>query len=106
MSGTPIQNKLADLYGLIAFLGCAPLHEKAVFTSAIERPIKQRDVRGIKRLQVGGVREFSSITFFFHHVWYLPPPPPSICGTCHACVAPLPLPPPKHMWHLPCVCGV
>lgn len=51
MTGTPIQNSLKDLRGLCAALKLSPLNDRAIFTRALERPVRARDVRGVKKLQ-------------------------------------------------------
>ncbi|KXZ51801.1 hypothetical protein GPECTOR_11g243 [Gonium pectorale] len=52
VTGTPIQNRMADLYGLCAYLRLEPLQDKSIFTRAIERPLKAGDTTAVKRLQV------------------------------------------------------
>ncbi|GAB4821905.1 hypothetical protein N2152v2_008951 [Parachlorella kessleri] len=52
ITGTPIQNSLQDLHGLMAFLQLEPLHDKALFLRTIERPIKSGDPTGLLRLKV------------------------------------------------------
>jgi hypothetical protein len=47
------QNHLGDLHGLLAFLRLDPLQQRQLFTRVLGRPIKQRDPRGFKSLQVG-----------------------------------------------------
>ena len=53
VTGTPLQNHLDDLYGLLAFLRLEPLDERVYFTRTLARPIKANDVRGLIKLQVG-----------------------------------------------------
>lgn len=57
VTGTPIQNSLMDLQGLTAFLRLEPASDRSLFLRSIERPIKNRDPLGLKRLQVlmGGI---------------------------------------------------
>lgn len=52
VSGTPIQNSMKDLYGLLAFLHLSPLTERAVFRAAFERPIAAGNPSGLLRLKV------------------------------------------------------
>lgn len=52
VTGTPIQNSMKDLYGLIAFLRLAPLTERSVFRAAFERPIAAGNPSGLLRLKV------------------------------------------------------
>ncbi|KAF8932902.1 hypothetical protein CPC16_004898 [Podila verticillata] len=51
LTGTPIQNKLDDLYALVKFLGMQPFHEKAHWSHYISKPIKSANPIGITRLQ-------------------------------------------------------
>lgn len=41
-----------DLHGMCAFLHLEPLDDRALFVRTLERPVKQRDPLGLKRLQV------------------------------------------------------
>ncbi|KAL4458507.1 hypothetical protein ABPG75_013372 [Micractinium tetrahymenae] len=52
VTGTPLQNSLQDLHGVCRFLHLEPLDDRSLFMRTIERPIKQRDPTGLKRLQV------------------------------------------------------
>jgi len=52
LSGTPIQNKLLDLFGLTIFLDFAPLKDRKIFTRSLERPVKEGSKSAIKNLQV------------------------------------------------------
>ncbi|GAQ86429.1 putative SNF2 family N-terminal domain containing protein [Klebsormidium nitens] len=51
LTGTPIQNRLADLYSIIAFLKLEPLSDKSFWNRVVERPIKAGDPRGLPRLR-------------------------------------------------------
>lgn len=51
LTGTPIQNKLDDLYALIKFLRMHPFDEKVQWTHYISKPIKAANPIGITRLQ-------------------------------------------------------
>ncbi|KAF9580769.1 hypothetical protein BGW38_002449, partial [Lunasporangiospora selenospora] len=51
LTGTPIQNKLDDLYALVKFLQLQPFHEKAHWTHYISKPIKAANPIGVTRLQ-------------------------------------------------------
>jgi SWI/SNF-related matrix-associated actin-dependent regulator of chromatin subfamily A3 len=50
LSGTPIQNKLDDLYSSLRFLRAAPFDEFDWFNRLVLRPIKYRDMAGVERL--------------------------------------------------------
>ncbi|KAK3808677.1 MAG: SNF2 family N-terminal domain-containing protein [Benniella sp.] len=51
LTGTPIQNKLDDLFALIKFLRMHPFDEKVQWTHYISKPIKAANPIGITRLQ-------------------------------------------------------
>ncbi|KAG0286167.1 hypothetical protein BGZ98_005196, partial [Dissophora globulifera] len=51
LTGTPIQNKLDDLYALVKFLRMQPFDEKAHWAHYIGKPIKAANPIGITRLQ-------------------------------------------------------
>eukprot|EP00850_Spirogloea_muscicola_P010002 SM000057S18432 [mRNA] locus=s57:569771:577747:- [translate_table: standard] len=52
VTGTPIQNKLADLYSLMSFLHLQPLDEQSFWLRTIERPLTYGDPKGYDRLRV------------------------------------------------------
>ncbi|KAF8945286.1 hypothetical protein BGZ47_002958 [Haplosporangium gracile] len=51
LTGTPIQNKLDDLFALVKFLGMQPFQEKAHWAHYISKPIKAANPIGVQRLQ-------------------------------------------------------
>lgn len=51
LTGTPVQNKLDDVFALIKFLRVEPLDDKAVWTEYIGTPVKFGQSLGITRLQ-------------------------------------------------------
>ncbi|KAG7450692.1 uncharacterized protein BT62DRAFT_885418 [Guyanagaster necrorhizus] len=51
LTGTPVQNKLDDVFALIKFLRLQPLDDKAVWTEFIGTPVKFGQTIGIVRLQ-------------------------------------------------------
>ncbi len=51
LTGTPVQNKLDDVFALIKFLRLSPLDDKAVWTEFIGGPVKFNQAAGIQRLQ-------------------------------------------------------
>ncbi|KAG0262624.1 hypothetical protein DFQ27_002245 [Actinomortierella ambigua] len=51
LTGTPIQNKLDDLYALVKFLGMEPFNDKSHWTHFITKPIKSANPIGVTRLQ-------------------------------------------------------
>lgn len=56
VTGTPIQNRLQDLYGLLVYLKEELLSNKDLFSRCLDRPLKARDPRAVKKLQVGTTR--------------------------------------------------
>lgn len=51
LTGTPVQNKLDDVYALIKFLRLEPFDDKAIWTEYVGGPVKFGQVLGIARLQ-------------------------------------------------------
>ncbi|KAH9942925.1 P-loop containing nucleoside triphosphate hydrolase protein [Amylocystis lapponica] len=51
LTGTPVQNKLDDVYALIKFLRLAPLDDKSIWTEFIGTPVKYGQPLGVARLQ-------------------------------------------------------
>ncbi|OUM63433.1 hypothetical protein PIROE2DRAFT_43390, partial [Piromyces sp. E2] len=51
ISGTPMQNKIDDLYGLIRFLGLEPFNKKSTFVNYFSKPMRYYDKIGISSLQ-------------------------------------------------------
>ncbi|THH02609.1 hypothetical protein EW026_g285 [Hermanssonia centrifuga] len=51
LTGTPVQNKLDDVYALLKFLRLEPFDEKAVWTEFIGTPVKYGQPLGVARLQ-------------------------------------------------------
>ncbi|ORX75417.1 hypothetical protein BCR32DRAFT_271920 [Anaeromyces robustus] len=51
LSGTPMQNKIDDLYGLIRFLDLEPFNKKSVWVNYITKPMRYYDKIGISSLQ-------------------------------------------------------
>ncbi|KAA1467896.1 hypothetical protein DENSPDRAFT_833051 [Dentipellis sp. KUC8613] len=51
LTGTPVQNKLDDVFALIKFLRLEPFDEKAVWTEYIGTPVKYGQPLGVVRLQ-------------------------------------------------------
>lgn len=51
MTGTPVQNKLDDVFALIKFLRLEPLDDKNVWTEYIGTPVKYGQSLGVVRLQ-------------------------------------------------------
>jgi SWI/SNF-related matrix-associated actin-dependent regulator of chromatin subfamily A3 len=51
LTGTPVQNKLDDIFALIKFLRLEPFTDKAVWTEYIGTPVKFGQAIGIARLQ-------------------------------------------------------
>ncbi|KAK4684735.1 hypothetical protein P7C73_g5428, partial [Tremellales sp. Uapishka_1] len=52
LSGTPIQNKIEDVWALFKFLRLAPIDEKEIFTQYIASPCKIGEQIGVARLQL------------------------------------------------------
>lgn len=51
LTGTPVQNKLDDVYALIKFLRLNPLDDKNIWTEYIGTPVKYGQSLGVARLQ-------------------------------------------------------
>ncbi|TFK56558.1 hypothetical protein OE88DRAFT_1649913 [Heliocybe sulcata] len=51
LTGTPVQNKLDDVFALIKFLRLAPFDDKSVWTEYIGTPVKFGQPLGVARLQ-------------------------------------------------------
>lgn len=51
LTGTPVQNKLDDVYALIKFLRLAPFDDKNVWNELIGTPVKYAQPLGVARLQ-------------------------------------------------------
>jgi len=51
LTGTPVQNKLDDVFALIKFLKLSPLDDKATWTEYIGTPVKFGQPLGVVRLQ-------------------------------------------------------
>lgn len=51
LTGTPVQNKLDDVFALIKFLKLSPLDDKATWTEYIGTPVKYGQPLGVARLQ-------------------------------------------------------
>ncbi|KAG6821357.1 hypothetical protein H0H93_014154 [Arthromyces matolae] len=51
LTGTPVQNKLDDLFALIKFLRLEQLEEKSVWTEFVGSPVKFQQPTGFSRLQ-------------------------------------------------------
>ncbi|OCF44855.1 DNA repair protein RAD5 [Kwoniella heveanensis CBS 569] len=52
LSGTPIQNKIEDVWALFKFLRLSPVDDKDVFTQYIASPCKYGEQLGVARLQL------------------------------------------------------
>ncbi|CAK9143667.1 unnamed protein product [Ilex paraguariensis] len=52
VTGTPIQNGSFDLFSLMAFLRFEPFSIKSYWNSLVQRPLAQRNDKGLLRLQV------------------------------------------------------
>ncbi|KAI0785070.1 P-loop containing nucleoside triphosphate hydrolase protein [Abortiporus biennis] len=51
LTGTPVQNKLDDVYALVKFLRLEPFDDKAIWTEFIGTPVKYAQPLGVARLQ-------------------------------------------------------
>ena len=51
LTGTPVQNKLDDVFALLKFLKLEPFDEKAIWTEFIGTPVKYGQTVGVARLQ-------------------------------------------------------
>ncbi|KAH9176837.1 P-loop containing nucleoside triphosphate hydrolase protein [Lactarius sanguifluus] len=51
LTGTPVQNKLDDVFALIKFLKLSPLDDKATWTEYVGTPVKYGQPLGVARLQ-------------------------------------------------------
>jgi SWI/SNF-related matrix-associated actin-dependent regulator of chromatin subfamily A3 len=51
LTGTPIQNSLRDLHGLVSYLKVDPLGDTTLFRRAIERPVLNGEEGAVKTLQ-------------------------------------------------------
>ncbi|PCH33927.1 hypothetical protein WOLCODRAFT_135395 [Wolfiporia cocos MD-104 SS10] len=51
LTGTPVQNKLDDVYALIKFLRLDPIDDKSIWTEFIGTPVKYGQPLGVARLQ-------------------------------------------------------
>jgi SWI/SNF-related matrix-associated actin-dependent regulator of chromatin subfamily A3 len=51
LTGTPVQNKLDDVFALIKFLKLSPLDDKATWTEFVGSPVKYGQPLGVARLQ-------------------------------------------------------
>src|ERR1700712_2906927 len=51
LTGTPVQNKLDDVYALIKFLRLEPFDDKNIWTEFIGTPVKYGQAIGVARLQ-------------------------------------------------------
>ena len=52
LTGTPVQNKLDDVYALLKFLRLQPFDDKSVWTEFIGTPVKYGQPLGVARLQM------------------------------------------------------
>ena len=55
LTGTPIQNKLDDLFSLVKFLRVQPWEEQKWFDEIITKPVKAGDPKGFLRLGVNSL---------------------------------------------------
>ena len=51
LTGTPIQNSLRDLHGLVSFLKMEPLDDAGLFKRTVERPLANGEQDAVRRLQ-------------------------------------------------------
>ncbi|KAH8897760.1 hypothetical protein GQ53DRAFT_679117 [Thozetella sp. PMI_491] len=51
LTGTPIQNSLADFGALLSFVGVPPFEDKAIFAGLITRPIQRKEEGSLGRLR-------------------------------------------------------
>jgi hypothetical protein len=61
-----------DLHGMCRFLHLEPLDDRALFVRTLERPVKQRDPLGLKRLQVRRAGQRAAVS------WHSPQPTHSL----------------------------
>lgn len=54
VTGTPLQNRLPDIHGLMYFLCLRPLNDKSMWKRCVDRPMRQLDSRGLLTVKVGG----------------------------------------------------
>jgi SWI/SNF-related matrix-associated actin-dependent regulator of chromatin subfamily A3 len=52
LTGTPIQNKIEDVWALFKFLRLSPINEREMFNQYISSPCKAGDQMGVARLQL------------------------------------------------------
>ena len=50
ISGTPIQNRLADVHSLLSFVRLQPLDDRAFWMRVVDKPVRLGDPRGYDRL--------------------------------------------------------
>ncbi len=51
LTGTPVQNSAEDCFSLFSFLKMAPFNDAKVFKASVQRPIKNFDMLGLRRLK-------------------------------------------------------